>query len=246
MLSKSQIKYITSLTQKKYRQKYGLFFAEGEKVIQEFYNSGWKLHSCYVTEGANNLNFPDIITVSDSEIKKISTLKTPSKAVGVFYIPSQWGASIEGALIVALDGIQDPGNLGTLIRLCDWFGVSQMICSFHTVDCFNPKVVQASMGSLARVEVRYCDLQEYLGSEKDKTIYGTFLNGSSVYKSNIKPTNSVLVLGNEGQGISKEVAALINKKLTIPQFGASHDTESLNVATAAGIFLSEFYRTTEM
>ena len=137
-----------------------------------------------------------------------------------------------------LDEINDPGNLGTIIRLCDWFGVRQLVCSTNTVDCYNQKVVQASMGSLARVQVSYVDLISYLKEER-RTIYGTFLNGDNVYQTDLD-SDAVIILGNEANGISDKLSAVVNKKLTIPQFGQQQLTESLNVAMATAIFLSEF------
>jgi TrmH family RNA methyltransferase len=139
-----------------------------------------------------------------------------------------------------MDAIRDPGNLGTIIRLCDWFGVTQLICSLDTVDCYNPKVVQATMGSIARVNIQYCDLSEYL-KKTSAPIYGGVLNGENIY--NLKtPKSAILVLGNEANGISDQIVELISSKITIPQFGDSQKTESLNVATATAILLSEFNR----
>lgn len=144
------------------------------------------------------------------------------------------------SLKVALDAIRDPGNLGTIIRLCDWFGITQLICSTDTVDCYNPKVVQASMGSLARVEVEYVDLKDYLSNTK-LPVYGAFMDGESIYKESL-PQEGILVMGNEANGVHPEIEALVNKRISIPRFGELQETESLNVATATAIILSEFKR----
>jgi TrmH family RNA methyltransferase len=240
LISKSQIKLITSLGQKKYRDKTGLFVAEGPKLVSELLQAGFSPHSIF-TSNATTFNGPKQQEISEAELKKISFLKTPHIILGVFHKPNLPALETKG-LTVVLDGIQDPGNLGTLIRLCDWFGVSQLVCSPHTVDCYNPKVVQATMGSIARVAVHYLDLQLYL-ERVSSPIYGAFMDGSNVYAQHLQ-SEAVLILGNEGRGVSTEVARFIGHRISIPQFGNSHDTESLNVATAGAILLSEFKRTT--
>jgi len=240
MLSKNQVKFIRSLKKKKFRQTNQLFLAEGIKVVKELLSSSFQLHKIYCTITYQNpLKVTDLQIITEKELAMISDFTNPNQVVGIFEIPTEKKPQHKG-LTIALDGINDPGNLGTIIRLCDWFGVSQLICSENTVDCYNPKVVQASMGSLARVAINYLDLHEYLSSES-RIIYGTFLNGENIYDS--KPeTNSVIVLGNEANGISDSIKALVQKKITIPQFGEQQQTESLNVATATAIFLSEFRR----
>ncbi len=240
MVSKNQIKLIASLDQKKFRQKHKLFIAEGVKVIQELLLSNFVLEHLYVTEavfGKTHENHTTLIT--ETELRKISCLSTPNNCLAVFKIPDEKEQS-ENGLIVALDDIRDPGNFGTIIRLCDWFGIEQIICSDQTVDVYNPKVIQSTMGSIARVNVSYVNLADYLTSTT-KTVYGTFMTGNNVYTETL-PTDAVLVLGNEANGISKEVEQLITQKLAIPRFGAIKKTESLNVATATAIFLSEFKR----
>ena len=244
MVSKNQIKLITSLKQKKYRQKYGLFFAEGTKVISEFYKSDWKLQTLFSTNMLPFISENKTAIISETELKKISALKTPQDALAVFHLPENFSLSVKNEFTVVLDSIQDPGNLGTIIRLCDWFGVSQLICSLDTADCFNPKVVQASMGSLARVKVVYTGLEAYLSAKNNLPVYGAFMNGKTIYKQQL-PENAVLVLGNEGKGISSQVEKFVSQKITIPQFGKHQLTESLNVATAAAIILSEFHRAIE-
>lgn len=243
MVSKNQIKLITSLLQKKYRQKNQLFFAEGTKVISEFYKSGWKLYTLFSTENLPFISATKTTQISELELKKISALKTPQTALAVYYLPKQ-NEILETSFSVVLDGIQDPGNLGAIIRLCDWFGVKQLVCSIDTVDCFNPKVVQASMGSLARVNVVYVDLKNFLSEKNKLPVYGAFMNGKDIYKQKL-PENAVLVLGNEGNGITPKIEQLITSKIAIPQSGPGQLTESLNVATAAAIILSEFHRTIE-
>jgi TrmH family RNA methyltransferase len=238
LVSKSQIKLITSLHKKKFRNKEGLFIAEGPKVISELIDAGLEIHSHFSTLIPEN-PYKIFFHITEGELKKISTLKTANTAVAIFKIPEQNASSSEG-LILVMDAIQDPGNLGTIIRLSDWFGVAQLVCSLDTVDCYNSKVVQATMGSIARVNIKYCDLSEYL-INASLPIYGGVLNGENIYTSET-PKKAILVLGNEGNGISDQIMALISNKITIPQFGASQKTESLNVATATAILLSEFNR----
>ena len=243
MLSKSQIKLITSLKQKKYRQQHGFFVVEGIKTIKELLQSNWMLHALYTTESFNNSANPDNcrdeVLISESDLKRISFLTTPNKALAVFKIPES-NLIADNGLILALDAIRDPGNLGTIIRLCDWFGVKDLVCSKETVDCFNPKVIQATMGSITRVNISYVDLVAFL-KESKMPIYGAFMEGETVYTKNLSH-KSILVMGNEANGVSKEVEALINEKISIPRFGNLQATESLNVATATAILLSEFRR----
>lgn len=236
MISKNQIKNITRLKQKKYRQQEGLFIAEGRKVIEEFLNSTFKLVDLFTTE---TFDVDQEVIISENELKKISCLTTPNKALAVFKIPEDLNIQSDG-LILALDSVRDPGNLGTIIRLCDWFGVDQLVCSQETVDCYNPKVVQATMGSLTRVAIHYVDLEAYL-QKADLPVFGAFMEGKDVYKSKM-PKAGVLVLGNEANGISKAIEACVTDKISIPRFGALQATESLNVATAGAILLSEFRR----
>ena len=236
MLSKSQIKLITRLKQKKYRQQEGLFIAEGGKVIKEFLNSTFKLVDLFTTE---TFNVENESIISEADLKKISCLTTPNTALAIFKIPNAKALKNEG-LILALDDIRDPGNLGTIIRLCDWFGVKQLVCSLKTVDCYNPKVVQATMGSLTRVKIVYTDLSAYL-KEVDVPVFGAFMDGKNVYQTNL-PKAGVLVLGNEANGISSIIEACVTDKISIPRFGDLQATESLNVATAGAILLSEFRR----
>jgi TrmH family RNA methyltransferase len=177
--------------------------------------------------------------ISDQDLKRISCLSTPNNCLALFQIPEQKPRNDKG-LIVALDDIRDPGNLGTIVRLCDWYGIDQMVCSEQTVDVYNPKVVQATMGSISRVSVAYLDLEKYL-KRTSTPIFGTFMDGKNVYKENL-PQEGILVLGNEANGISEKIEKLVSDRLAIPRFGDLQQTESLNVATATAIFLSEFKR----
>ena len=237
-LSKNHIKLITSLSQKKYRQKHKLFVVEGVKVVQEFLNSSYELEIVFSTD-TDFSSTNKFIEVTDQELKKITSLKNPNKVLAIFKIPNQINP-IMGGLILALDSINDPGNLGTIIRLCDWFGIEQLVCSNETVDCFNSKVVQASMGSLTRVAISYLDLKKYL-QNASVPIFIADMDGLDVYKTKL-PESALLVLGNEANGISDDIKQLVTTKITIPRYGAFQQTESLNVATASAILLSEFRR----
>jgi RNA methyltransferase, TrmH family len=242
MVSKNQIKLITSLIQKKYRKEHQLFLAEGVKVIDELLESSFKLEHLYHTKPMfDNVLKTQKTLISDLDLKKISALTTSNDCLAVFKIPIDKEIENKG-LIVALDDIRDPGNLGTIIRLCDWFGISQIICSEQTVDIYNPKVVQATMGSIARVNVNYIDLQSYLGKTNFE-IFGTFMDGENIYKKKL-PKQGVIILGNEANGISSAIEKLVTQKIAIPRFGNLQCTESLNVATATAIVLSEFMRAT--
>ncbi len=240
MVSKNQIKLITSLQQKKYRIINQMFFAEGVKVIQELLKSNFELEHLYTTQ----YDFEEVLgskksLIHENDLKKISALATPNSCLAVFKIPEE-KTIIEKGLIIALDDVRDPGNLGTILRLCDWFGVEQVLCSKETVDIYNPKVVQATMGSISRVNVTYVDLEEYI-SQTSLTVFGTFMDGENIYKTEL-PQQGIVVMGNEANGISKEIEELVKNRLTIPRFGNLQKAESLNVATATGIILSEFKR----
>ena len=237
-LSNNHQKVITSLSQKKYRQKHQLFIAEGVKVVEEFLKSSYELEILFSTDPY--FSFLDcFVQVTNQELKKISSLKTPNKVLALFKIPSEKKVNSSG-LIVALDTINDPGNLGTIIRLCDWFGVEQLVCSKETVDCYNTKVVQASMGSLTRVSTSYLNLPEYLKTVSIP-IYIADMNGVNIHKTKL-PASAVLVMGNEANGISDTLKSLISNKISIPRYGDSVQVESLNVATATAILLNEFRR----
>ena len=239
-ISKNQIKLITSLSQKKYRQKHKLFIAEGVKVVGEFLASSFELETLFCLDGLDSeVSDQKIVRISENDLKKISSLKTPNKMLGLFRIPTQKPQK-NSNLIMALDAVNDPGNLGTIIRLCDWFGVDQIICSNDTVDSFNQKVVQASMGSLTRVSIHYLDLANYL-TNTNLPAFIADMNGVNVYNTQL-PKEGILVMGNEANGVCEEIKQLVTTKIAIPRFGAIQETESLNVATASAILLSEFRR----
>ena len=241
MLSKNQIKLIKSLGQKKNRQQQFLFTVEGIKGVSEFLKSNFELESLFTTKLIFDAPSQQIIEISESELKKITTLKTPNTALAIFKIPRQVSPINEG-LIVALDDVRDPGNLGTIIRLCDWYGIRELVCSINTVDCYNSKVIQATMGSLTRVNVSYLHLEDYLASYK-MDVFGTFMTGENIYTANL-PSEGLIILGNEANGISEAITSKVKRQITIPQFGNNKSTESLNVANAAAIILSEFRRRT--
>ena len=240
-LSKNQLKTITSLNQKKFRTAHHLFVAEGTKIVAEFLNSDFELEHLFCVDNLIYKNLEEVTEISETELKKISTLVTPNNVLALFKIPAET-PSIKSGLIVALDEINDPGNLGAIIRLCDWFGVDQLVCSTNTVDCYNQKVVQSSMGSLARVSIIYTDLVAYL-QNSNLPKFAAVMDGENVYKSNL-PESAVLVMGNEANGIRDSILKLITNTISIPRFGVLKQTESLNVATAAAILLSEFKRLT--
>ena len=237
MLSKNQVKLIQKLHQKKYRNELNLFIVEGKKSINEFLQAGYTPQLLIATE-AFTTNVPQhlITLVSKDELRKVSTLQNPDEGLAVFEQPKHKGILQEG-VIVALDNVQDPGNLGTIIRLCDWFGVETLLCNTQTVDCYNPKVVQASMGSLTRVAVHYLDLAAFLTTTA-LPVYTMDLEGENLYTTTF-PKDCILILGNEANGISSEVRALSNEVITIPRFSKHQRTESLNVAMAGAIILSE-------
>ena len=239
MVSKNQIKLVKSLHQKKYRNLHNLFVAEGIKVVRELVNSDFKVNTIFSSDAEINLGTTDIIEhVSEAELKKMSALTAPNKIIGVFEIPKTKKPNFEGWVVV-LDDIRDPGNLGTIISLCDWFGIEHLVCSSNTVDCYNPKTLQATMGSISRVNIGYTDLQTFL-KNAPVTVFGAFMEGDVVYGATV-PKTGILVMGNEANGISEEVEALVTQKISIPQFGKS-TAESLNVATATAILLNEIRR----
>ena len=240
MVSKNQIKLITSLQQKKYRKQEQLFFAEGVKVVQELLHSNFELQDLFTTK-QDFLTVPKnkVHAISEAELKKISALTTPNTCLAVFKIPKV-KEMFEKGLIVALDDVRDPGNLGTIIRLCDWFGIETLFCSEESVDIYNPKVVQATMGSISRVNVVYGNLETFLSQTK-LPVFGTFMDGNNIYQEEL-PKEGIIIMGNEANGISTSVEKLVSERIAIPRFGNLQVTESLNVATATAIILSEFKR----
>ena len=237
MVSNNQRKQILQLKQKKHRLSSGYFVAEGEKVVEEILSASWECVFLFST--VPNL-FPKTVKVNTAEMTKITHFKSPSPILGVFKFPNVMLPVISN-ITVAVDGISDPGNLGTLIRLCDWFGLSELICSSSTVDSFNSKVVQASMGSIVRVQCRYeKDLSTTL-RDLNKPIYSADFGGESLYSSSF-PKQATIVFGSESHGISSEIDGIVNHKISIPNFRKGRGADSLNVAIAGAIFLSEIFR----
>lgn len=244
-LSKNKIKQIHSLELKKFRTSTHTFIAEGFKCVGELLKEGFKAQTIIATPDwqapLSKSCFPEYIDVTDDELRKASLLPHPQQVLGIFEIPDthidcNLNDIASEDLCLCLDGIQDPGNLGTIIRTADWFGVRHIVCSRDTVSCFNPKVVQSTMGSLFRVAVDYCDLRQWLSS-CGKPIYGAVLDGDDIRKSEITPS-AAIVIGNESRGISPELQPLLTNRLLIPNIGGS--CESLNAAVATGIILSRF------
>lgn len=227
------------MDKKKFRQKYNLFLVEGNKTITELFNSNFKIKEIFSTD-PQKLDREDIpVThISDNELKKISFLQNPKDSVAVCYLNEEKKME-DGSLQLILDGIQDPGNMGTIIRLADWFGIEQIICSKDTVDFYNPKVIMASMGSFTRVNIVYEDLTEYLSHTKNVNI-GTDMDGENIYSFK-RPEKMNLILGNEGNGMRPETEKFLEKSVMIPRFGKSQSTESLNVSVAAGIILGQLF-----
>lgn len=240
MVSKNQIKRITSLQQKKFRKLEQLFVVEGVKGVQELLDSNFELVELYTTNTQLfAIDSSKVHAITSAELQKISSLTTPNTCLALFKIPE--GKTFEeNGLIVAVDDVRDPGNLGTIIRLCDWFGIKTLYCSEESVDVYNPKVVQATMGSISRVNVVYGDLSAFLSKTK-LPIFGTFMDGKNIYKE-LLPNEGIIVMGNEANGISKSIEELVTHRIAIPRFGDLQATESLNVATATAVVLSEFKR----
>lgn len=230
---------IKSLATKQGREELGAFIAEGEKLVGEIRNSSLRIRRILQTKPI----FADGEIVSAKEMERISQLKSANSVLAVVELPSCNLAAVkpDKNLVLALDRVQNPGNLGTIIRLADWFGISDIVCSEDTADCFNPKVVQATMGAILRVRVHYTNLAEWL-AKQNTTIYGTFLEGENIYSAQLDKSG-VIVMGNEGQGISAEVAETVSHKLLIPPYPADRcGSESLNVAIATAVICSEFRR----
>ena len=240
-MTKNQIKLIRSLELKKNRKREGLFIAEGPKVVGDLLQAGYKARMLLAT-----VEYPQAERISEEELHKISFLQHPQEILAVFEIPSTINfklLTLNFKLSLALDGVQDPGNLGTIIRIADWFGISTIYCSLDTADAYNPKVVQATMGSLAHVQVIYTDLLELFRQlPPSYPVYGTLLDGENIYKQELT-NEGIIVMGNEGNGISPEVRKYITRKLLIPDFHTDGlRAESLNVAIATAITCSEFRR----
>lgn len=249
MLSKNRIKYIHSLEQKKYRKAEGVFLAEGPKLVEELLG---RLECRLLAathqwlKGQTIVQATEVVEVTEEELARASLLKTPQQVLGIFVQPQeQTDASvIRNSLCLALDDVQDPGNLGTIIRVADWFGIEHIFCSPGTADAFAPKTVQASMGALARVHLHYTSLPALIsGLNEEIPVYGTFLNGDNLYAEKLETERGLIIMGNEGNGVSHEVEQLVNRRLLIPNYPAGRTTsESLNVAVATAIVCAEFRR----
>ena len=252
MISKNQVKYIRQLEQKKYRRREGLFVAEGTKVVGDLL-SHYQPRAVFATPDWQVPDGVNVQRVTEEELRRLSFLQHPQEVLALFPIPSTQelsivrsalplGSSKNCQLSIALDGIQDPGNLGTIIRIADWFGIRDIICSEDTVDAWNPKVVQATMGSIARVNIIYFNLPQFIDTlPHDYPVYGTLLDGENIYTQSLT-SHGLIVMGNEGNGISPEVRSRVNRRLLIPSYRTDDTAESLNVAIATAITCSEFRR----
>lgn len=238
MVTKNQIKLVVNLKQKKYRTQHALFVVEGEKLVKELLQADVEPLKIFVDGTWKGSGLGETELVSGAILKQMSSLKQPNGVLGVFYMPKPLKTEVSD-WVVALDAVRDPGNLGTIIRLCDWFGIRELVCSMDTVDCYNPKVLQATMGSIARVNIVYAPLPEFL-KNAEQPIFGAFMDGEPVYGREL-PAKGILVMGNEANGISDEVGAWVTERISIPQFGGE-TAESLNVATATAILLNEIRR----
>lgn len=243
-MTKNDIQLIRSLADKKGRAETGLFLAEGAKLVGEMLASDLQVERVLaVGEAAERFSGEEITL---QQMQRISALKTPTEVVALVRIPRHVGSAtqISRELCLALDGVQDPGNMGTILRLADWFGIRDVVCSPHSADCFNPKVVQATMGAIARVRVHYLPLAPFLQEvvALGVPVYGTFLEGRNIYEVPLS-TRGVIVMGNEGRGISDEVARCVSDRLYIPPYPAGRpSSESLNVAVATAVICAEFRR----
>lgn len=254
MITKSQITHIKSLKEKNNRTQLSLFVAEGEKMFQEICESTFFIKQLFFVK--NNLStdclqkinslfgkkIEEVFELSPSEMERLTNLKTATPILMSVEIPHHDFCYREGSLVLALDNVQDPGNLGTIIRIADWFGIEDILCSPTSADVYNSKVVQATMGAITRVKVHYKPLKETLETIS-APIYGTFLNGENLYTKNLSMKSGVIVMGNEGNGISSEISAMVTERLFIPPYPIGAQTsESLNVAVATSIICSEFRR----
>lgn len=251
MLSKAKVKYIRSLERKKIRNEEQVFIAEGNKIVADMlaaeFACEWLLAKSSWMALQGDISAKELVVAEDEDdIRKVSFLKTPQDVLGIFKKPL-WDVdsfSAQGKLVLALDGIQDPGNLGTILRIADWFGIEHIVCSNDTADVFSPKTVQSTMGALAHVKVYYTDLEAYLKEQAANGIplFGTFLDGESLYCKDLA-ASGIIVMGNEGQGIRPNIEALVSDRLLIPNYSDGRETsESLNVAIATAVVCAEFRR----
>lgn len=247
MLTKARIRLVRSLADKEARRDNGLFVVEGAKMVAEALNSSASVEAVYFVPGGKSGGWEARggEAVSHADMERMSRLKTPSDVLAVVRIPEMRGVRKYGSgLVLFLDGIQDPGNLGTIIRIADWFGICDVVCSLDSADCYNPKVVQATMGAVFRVNVSYACLVYELEAARERgtEVYGTFLEGEDIYSTGLSPEGIVL-MGSEGRGVSPEVSAFVTRKLFIPPFPADRrGSESLNVAAATALVCAEFRR----
>ena len=254
-ISKNQIKFIRQLEQKKFRRREGLFVAEGTKVVGDLL-AHYQPHAVFATQEwlAQHSSHLSLLTshlnpVTDEELRRLSFLQHPQQVLALFPIPqppdislTSYPSPLTSSLSLALDGIQDPGNLGTIIRIADWFGIGQIVCSEDTADAWNPKVVQATMGSIARVNIIYNNLAEFLDTlPADFPVYGTMLDGDNIYTQPLT-SHGLIIMGNEGNGISPEIRRKVNRRLLIPSYRTDDTAESLNVAIATAVTCAEFRR----
>ena len=240
MITRAEILDIKALATKQGREEQGAFIAEGEKLVGEIRHSSLRIRRILQTKPI----FAEGELISEKEMERISQLKTANSVLAVVEKPTHKLSVVQPnkSLVLALDRVQNPGNLGTIIRLADWFGISDIVCSEDCADCFNPKVVQATMGAILRVRVRYTNLPQWLAAQRDAKVYGTFLEGENIYNAQLDKSG-IIVMGNEGQGISDEVAKCVSHKLLIPPYPADRcGSESLNVAVATAVICSEFRR----
>lgn len=244
-LSKNKIKYIQSLKDKKNRTDNNTFVAEGAKLIVDLLPVCKCRFLAATTEfmKANpEIKAEEIVVASEDELKKATFLKTPPQAIAVFYQFDNILPNIQNELNLVLDGIQNPGNLGTIVRIADWFGFEHVYCSPDTADIYNPKTVQATMGALARVRVHYLDLTDLLSKYQNLPVYGTFINGTNIYQEKLS-TKGFIIMGNEGNGIRPELEKIVSNRISIPNYPIGRETvESLNVAVSTSIICSEFRR----
>ena len=241
MISKNQIKFVKSLQKKKFRLEYKCFVVESIKNMNEIINSDYKVQQIFATENwierFENRDDVSINLVKEHEMKRISSLKTASDVLAVVKIPKKKNNFDFSGVNIVLDDVKDPGNLGTIIRICDWFGVKNIYCSEETVDMYNPKVVQSTMGSISRVNIIYTDLKEMIVTLGDRvSVYAAVMSGEDLNQIKVDE-NSLIVFGNESNGISKEIKHVISERITINKIGQA---ESLNVAASAAIILNKF------
>jgi RNA methyltransferase, TrmH family len=254
MLSKNQIKFVNSLKQKKYREEYHLFIAEGAKIVPELLASEIKVKQVFATSGfLRKHKIGEEVErheIKDAELERISLLMAPNEVLALCEIPEYTldPSSFRDKITLVLDEIKDPGNMGTIIRIADWFGIDSIVCSVNCVDAFNPKVVQATMGSVARIRIYYTDLQAFITEQKKENhlpVFGALLEGENIYSKQL-PGKGLIVIGNESNGISEEIRGLITDKISIPSFShhkqSTGEAESLNAAIATAVICSEFRR----